>query len=80
MQTSSASGVSTSSIKWRHVKSGGLYEVIASGILQVENKDLDDRPAVIYKGEDGRIWIRPFQDFYDGRFVVEHPKPDGSST
>ena len=51
-----------------HVKSGGKYRVLYHGILE---KTLS--PVVIYQGEDGVVWVRPDEEFYDGRFK---PIPD----
>ncbi len=55
----------------RHVKSGGLYEVIAYGKLEVDGSQM-----TIYRSvETGQIWVRPTSEFKDGRFVphVEDP-------
>jgi hypothetical protein len=49
----------------RHVKSGGLYVVLFEGKLE---KDCSN--VVIYRGQDGNIWVRPSNEFYDGRFEV----------
>ena len=29
---------------------------------------LDDEPVVIYRGDDGKLWVRPIAEFEDGRF------------
>jgi hypothetical protein len=62
--------------KWKHVKSGGEYEIVGVGRLQVKNEDLDMAECVIYKSlqdsgeyKAGCIWVRPMNDFLDGRFV-----------
>jgi hypothetical protein len=47
----------------RHVKSGGLYVVMCEGKLE---KDCSN--VVIYRGQDGDVWVRPSIEFYDGRF------------
>ena len=50
---------------WQHVKTGGLYETLSFGEME---SDLS--MMVIYRSvADGRIWIRPEAEFYDGRFV-----------
>ena len=61
--------------KWKHVKSGGEYEVVGIGRLQV-NGELDMTECVVYKSLEGSgdfpsgsIWVRPVQDFLDGRFM-----------
>lgn len=56
---------------WRHKKTGGLYRVLAYGVLE-----WDMRNAVIYRldGDVGVIWIRPESEFRDGRFeLVSEP-------
>ena len=35
---------------------------------------VDDEPMVVYQAEaDGRIWVRPTDEFYDGRFEQLEP-------
>lgn len=46
----------------RHRK-GGLYRVLAHGILEADRSD-----AVIYDDAGGTIWVRPVVEFEDGRF------------
>ena len=46
----------------RHRK-GGLYRIMGHGTLE------SDRSAVtIYDDTDGQVWVRPTQEFEDGRF------------
>jgi hypothetical protein len=57
----------------RHVgRSGlgnqGLYEVIAEGYLQVSDAQWDEASVTIYRGADGKWWVRPTEEFNDGRF------------
>ena len=52
---------------YRHRKRGGTYAVIARGFMQVDG-DLDNEKVVVYRGEDGRVWVRPEYEFNDGRF------------
>ena len=47
----------------RHVRTGGLYTVLHRGAIEADLK-----PAVIYRGENGRVWVRPAAEFDDGRF------------
>ena len=50
---------------WLHKKSGGLYTFVCEAEIEA-----DLTPAVVYKAlEDGRVWIRPTAEFFDGRFV-----------
>jgi hypothetical protein len=51
---------------WRHVKTGGEYEIIGLGKLQVKNENLDNQECVIYKSVlDKHIWVRPVADFLE---------------
>ncbi len=50
--------------RWRHRK-GGTYAVVA-----VARMEANLYPAVVYKSErDGLVWVRPLEEFEDGRFV-----------
>ncbi len=50
---------------WKHLKTGGEYEIVEFGVLQVKS-DLDMSECVVYRNlEDGRIWIRPLIDFLE---------------
>ena len=51
-------------IKYRHNKTGGIYRVIATGLIEA-----DLTPAVVYKNDLGQVWIRPHAEFNDGRFT-----------
>ena len=49
---------------WRHDKTGGLYQVIC----EAENEG-DLTPIIVYQNLiDKRIWVRPRDQFLDGRF------------
>lgn len=51
---------------WRHLRSGRSYSIIGTGLIE---KTLD--PAVMYKTAMGHgpIFIRPADEFLDGRFI-----------
>jgi len=52
---------------WRHKKTGGLYIIIDED-ARIE---ATDQRATIYRSlSDNRTWIRPFEEFHDGRFEV----------
>ena len=52
---------------WKHKKTGGLYTVLY-GQATLE-ADLSD--VVVYRAlSDGRIWVRPASEFFDGRFEM----------
>ncbi len=48
----------------RH-KKGGLYRVIAEGLLETDRSDV-----VIYDDAQGQVWVRPAAEFWDGRFTA----------
>lgn len=50
---------------WRHVKTGGVYE-----LLMHASDEATKRDQVVYRAAvGGRVWVRPALEFYDGRFV-----------
>lgn len=54
--------------RWRHLKTGGLYKILAVALVENGGGDQD----VIYQNVDtGQIWSRPHQEFFDGRFALE---------
>lgn len=50
---------------FRHIKSGGIYEFVSEGKLEVNQE-----PVVIYRKADNpdEVWVRPHGEFFDGRF------------
>lgn len=52
----------------RHVKRGSMYQYVGPGVLQTAAPVGDDLAVAIYRGEDGRLWVRPALEFADGRF------------
>lgn len=50
---------------WQHLKSGGLYVVLINDAIL----EADGNTAVVYKSLwDGAVFVRPYAEFYDGRF------------
>ncbi len=50
---------------YKHIKSGGLYEIIAEDATL----EADFTTVVVYQNvETGAIWVRPVGEFFDGRF------------
>lgn len=74
------SGKPNESEIWQHRKSGGLYMIMSEEATL--EKDLSKQ--VIYTSLfDGAVWIRPYSEFFDGRFInvsvdeVKDCRPEG---
>lgn len=73
----------TSGDGWRHKKRGTTYDIIGNGRVQCAEAVHDMAEVVIYRADvDGSLWVRPWQEFYDGRFeriqpAPPTPKPEG---
>lgn len=59
-------------VQWRHKKTGNMYRIVRFGIIE---KTLS--PAVIYEPleEPGALFVRPCEEFFDGRFVMVDTTP-----
>lgn len=55
--------------RWRHRVRGSEYVVLAVGMMQDADPDIDYRRVVVYRGDDGMVWVRSLAEFTDGRFV-----------
>jgi hypothetical protein len=44
---------------YRHYK-GGVYELVCEAVLEA-----DLTPVMVYRGEDGRVWVRPKDVFFE---------------
>jgi hypothetical protein len=56
--------------RYRHVARGTTYRVVGIGRAQASGNALDDAIVVVYRSEadDRALWVRPYQEFMDGRF------------
>jgi hypothetical protein len=54
--------------RWKHKKRGTFYVVTKIGTLQCSDSEFDDKPVVIYTGDNGNVYARPYAEFIDGRF------------
>lgn len=45
--------------RYRHYK-GGIYELVCEAVL-----DADHTPVVVYRGQDGVVWVRPRDAFFE---------------
>lgn len=53
------------SLIYKHVKTGGLYQVIEWNAKQEATLD----EVVVYRNlASGLVWVRPYVEFLDGRF------------
>lgn len=74
----------------RHKKRGSEYMLLSAGRMQTENwigdvmvdgdytrRSVDMREVAIYRGADGEMWVRPREEFEDGRFepLPSPPEP-----
>lgn len=59
----------------RHKKRGTQYEVVGVAELQTATDLVDGSEMMVYRGTDGRLWVRPVDEFEDGRFEDVPPKP-----
>lgn len=54
----------------RHLKRGTEYEVIGQAWLQTQTLLVDMEPMIVYRGEDGTLWVRPESEFTPDRFQL----------
>lgn len=59
---------------WTHNVRGGEYRMIGSAKLQTDTPLRDMAEVVVYRGEDGRLWVRA-ADEWDARFKRGRPDP-----
>lgn len=55
---------------YRHKKRGTSYENVAYAFLQTEKPIVDGVELKIYRDITGKVWARPVEEFFDGRFEV----------
>lgn len=59
----------------RHVKRGTLYRLVSSAVLQTEHPVGDNEFLALYQDEHGLYWVRPADEFKDGRFALLSSEP-----
>jgi hypothetical protein len=61
----------TTPTRVRHKKRGTEYEVLGEADLQTEKPLRDYAVVMVYRDPaTGRLWVRPVDEFNDGRFEV----------
>ena len=53
---------------FKHRVRGTSYTVVGRAVVQTNQPMSDEQEVVVYAGADGRLWVRPVSEFYDGRF------------
>lgn len=62
--------------RYRHKKRGTTYTQVCVAVLQAEIPCHESAALVVYRGEDGRFWARPHDEFHDGRFEALPPSSE----
>lgn len=65
--------------RWQHVKRGTTYEEIGQARVQSDHPIKEGDLVVVYRAEiAGVLWVRPYDEFHDGRFKkIPARKPGG---
>lgn len=56
-------------MQYRHYK-GGIYELVCEAVLEA-----DHTPVMVYRGQDGVIWVRPRAVFFETVSVDDQQVP-----
>ena len=64
-------------MRFIHNRTGGAYDLIGTARLQTDKPLRDMAEVVVYKGTDGRLWVREREaSEWDERFTrCRHPEP-----
>lgn len=54
--------------QWHHRKRGSEYVMVGRGEVQAEEPLTEAELVAVYRGQDGRLWVRRWAEFHDGRF------------
>jgi hypothetical protein len=55
--------------RYRHYK-GGIYELVCEAVMEA-----DHTPVMVYRGQDGAVWVRPRAMFFETVSVDGAPVP-----
>jgi hypothetical protein len=55
---------------WRHIKRGTTYIIVSpNALFQAKDSPLDECRCVVYRSSlDWNVYVRPVEEFLDGRF------------
>lgn len=53
---------------WRHKVRGSAYERLGGAEVQTSHPIQEGEVVTVYRDRDGKLWARPINEFYDGRF------------
>lgn len=63
--------------RWRHKRRGTEYVLLGEADLQTEKPLADYAVVAVYRDvSNGRLWVRPVDEFRDGRFEKLAPLAD----
>lgn len=48
---------------FKHTKTGGIYDFVGEARLQTSTSLVDMAHMVVYRGQDGALWVRPREEF-----------------
>lgn len=54
--------------RYRHRKRGTTYRTLTLASLQTAAPVPEGTLLVVYESADGKVWARPKDEFFDGRF------------
>ncbi|MFC0407958.1 hypothetical protein [Roseomonas elaeocarpi] len=54
--------------QFRHRKRGTTYTFVGIASVQAAREIKEGHCLAVYRGTDGRLWVRPPGEFFDGRF------------
>lgn len=57
-----------------HKRTGGKYQLIGNAKVQVDGTLADMANVVVYKGENGKLWVRSTDEFSERFRPAEEPK------
>jgi len=55
---------------WQHKRRGSVCRIESLGTLQSENPEMDNAEVVVYTDLSATVWVRPVDEFLDGRFTL----------